>query len=157
MYISNPYVDYDDYLPGCVWQLQSGQFSLHSTITVSECRNEILKLLQDNEKKVHICVWSYQRYWHDKNSGPCLCCELNFVDCSECYQCFKNNLMNEYNDRFKECLLSDRKTSTNENLSCYRCLNVKRPTYNCQSYNNFLMKHHKTDRYFHQSRKNNKV
>jgi hypothetical protein len=80
---------------------------------------------------MHVCIWSYERYWKDKNSGPCLCCELNFNDCYECYQCFKNSKM-EDDGKLNECLLSDRKTSKNENLSCYKCLNIKNPTFNCK-------------------------
>ena len=88
--------------------------------------------------KLHVCIWSYDRYWYDKNSGPCVCCELNFNDCYECYQCFKNNKL-ETEDILNDCLLNNQKNN-NDNLSCYRCMNIKNPTYNCQSYENYLAK-----------------
>lgn len=133
LYFKNPYTDFDNYIPGCIWQIPSGQFSFHSTITVPECRNQVVKLLKEEVQKLHVCVWSYERYWNDKNIGPCLCCELNFNDCYECYQCLKNNKLDN-DEKLSECLLSDRKTSTNENLSCYRCMNIKNPTFNCNFY-----------------------
>jgi hypothetical protein len=139
LYSKNPYTDYDNFIPGCIWQIPSGQFSFHSSITVPECRSQILKVLKEEMLKLHICVWSYERYWWDKNSGPCLCCELNFNDCYECYQCFKNNKL-ESDEKLSDCLLNDKKTSNNENLSCYRCMNIKNPTFNCQSYENYLAK-----------------
>jgi hypothetical protein len=139
LYSKNPYTDYEHFIPGCIWQIPSGQLSFHSTITAPECRSQILKLLKEELPKLHVCIWSYDRYWYDKNAGPCLCCELNFNDCYECYQCFKNH-KSESDDKLHDCLLNDLKTSNNENLSCYRCMNIKNPTYNCQSYENYLAK-----------------
>jgi len=51
----------------------------------------------------------------------------------------KNN-KSDNDDKLSDCLLTDRKTSNNENLSCYRCMNIKNPTFNCQSYEHFLVK-----------------
>ena len=36
-------------------------------------------------------------------------------------------------EKLTNCLLSDKlNTDSNENLSCYRCMNIKNPTYNCK-------------------------
>jgi len=54
-------------------------------------------------------------------------------------------------EKLTNCLLSDKlNTDSNENLSCYRCMNIKNPTYNCklhvrifkylgQSYEHYLL------------------
>jgi hypothetical protein len=141
LYSKNPYTEYENFIPGCIWQIPSGQFSYHSTITVPECRYEILRMIDKEISKLHICIWSYERYWKDKSSGPCLCCELNFNDCYDCYQCLKHNTL-ENEDKLNDCFLNNRKSSnsTSENLSCYRCMNIKNPTFNCQSYEQFLSK-----------------
>lgn len=139
LYSNNPYTELDNFISGCIWQIPSNKISYHSTITIPECRYEILKMLKYEITKLHLCIWSYERYWYDKNSGPCLCCELNFNDCHECYQCIKNNKL-ENDDKLNDCLLNDRKNSNNDNLSCYKCLNVLNPTFNCQSYEQFLAK-----------------
>jgi len=141
LYNMNPYVDYDKYIPGCTWQIPSGSTSFHSTIPLNECRNKIINLIKQESKHLFMCVWSYKRFWEDKSSGPCLCCELNFEDCSECYKCFKNAKV-ENKQKLNHCLFSDKLKNSKgtDSLSCYKCLNIKNPTFNCQSYEHFLVK-----------------
>lgn len=152
LYMSNPYTDFDEYIPGCIWQLPSGSLSFHSTITIPECRSQIVRMLKnvkDEIKKVHMCVWSYERYWKDRNNGPCVCCEINFSDCLECFDCFRSNLdqLSDNDEQLNNCLLGDKSKKKEEedyneerSLSCYRCLNIKSPNYNCQSYEQYLSK-----------------
>lgn len=40
-------------------------------------------------------------------------------------------------EKLTNCLLTDKlNANSNENLSCYRCMNIKNPTYNC----NYIIK-----------------
>ena len=134
LYNTNPYINYTHYLPGCSWQIPSGESSYHSTIESKSCRKSIFENVSKEEKgNMHLCIWSYERYWKDLNSGPCLCCEVNFDSCKECYKCFKESKEEEEgDDKIQRCL-------GEENLDCYKCLNFKIGSYNCQNYEYFLM------------------
>lgn len=173
-YKENPYSDFDNYIPGCVWQIPSGQKSFYSTVTVNQCRNQIVSLLNTEVKKLNLCIWSYERYWSDKQSGPCLCCEVDFNDCNECFKCFKNyspqNNQNSegYNDWINHCLkdngditnnISDSNLNKEEfnPLSCYKCLNFKNSNYNCQDYNQFLNKVLSNNKYNELTQKQKKL
>lgn len=132
IYAIDPIGNPNEYLPGCIWQLPSGKDSFHTTISNPECRNEIMKLLTFSVDKLQICVWSYERYWRGNEKGPCHCCEINFQDCLDCFNCFNNNF-EDVDKKLSVCLLSDKMKASqgNENLSCYRCLNMKKPNLNC--------------------------
>ncbi len=144
LYSTNPYKNFSKYLNGCIWQIPSGENSYYSSIESKLCRKSIMDILIKNqgsqninsEKFFHLCIWSYERYWNDFNSGPCLCCEVDFNSCQECYKCLNKGENEEDNDNdnsLKECL--ERK-----DMVCYKCMNFNYGNFNCQSYEQFLTK-----------------
>lgn len=147
IYQSNPYVEYDDYLPGCIWQIPSGINSYYSTITINSCRNQLMSTLNTDTKVIYLCIWSYERYWYNKQLGPCQCCEMNFSECLDCYACIKSNLELNHGSRSSSCLENDGINSNSKSFSCYRCLDFKNPSMNCQDYSIFLSKLFTTNKY----------
>ena len=134
LYDTNPYVNYTRYLKGCIWQIPSGSNSYHSTIESKICRKSLIESIINQSNNMHLCVWSYERFWNDIGNGPCLCCEINIDSCKECHKCFNQEKdEDETEDKISRCLGEG-------DLDCYKCLNFKAGSFNCQSYEYFLLK-----------------